>query len=177
MRGRRRRRIGVADALPGGGEDHEDDAGEESGAERQVHEQLPRVGPGLREEAVLHVGVAERHREEHDRGEEGVDVVDGPDAQPPQILEDELAVVAVAAGVVEHVEAAEGGHAVVELAVAAAEAVGEGEEDAGGGAEVEEEGGEELVRGVAGAVVGEGGGERLTDKSIVNYIFFKSLSR
>lgn len=170
MRGRGRRRIGVADALPGGGEDHEDDAGEESGAERQVHEQLPRVGPGLREEAVLHVGVAERHREEHDRGEEGVDVVDEPDAQPPQILEDELAVVVVvvvAAGVVEHVEAAEGGHAVVELAVAAAEAVGEGEEDAGGGAEVEEEGGEELVRGVAGAVVGEGGGERLTDNQSI----------
>ena len=91
-------------------------------------------------------------------------VVEPPYPQPVKVLEHlppALGVLLVVAGVVEHEEPLGRGEAVVELAVAADEAVGEGEEDAGEDAEVEQRGGEVPVGGEARAAVGEGRGQRL----------------
>jgi hypothetical protein len=87
-----------------------------------------------------------------------VHVVHQPYPEPAEVAEHpprELSV-SVVAGVVEDEEPLARGHSVVELAVAAEEAVGEeGEEDAGEDAEEQQRGGE------AGAPVGEGRGQRL----------------
>ena len=154
------RHVRVPDALPGGGEDDEHHARQEPRPEWQVHQQLPHIRPGVREEAPLDAGVGERHGEEHERREEGVHQVQRRDPEPGEILERRLPLLACPR-VVERVEAPEGGGAVVELAVAADEAVGEGEEHARGGAGADERQHQVPVRLVAHAVVAEGWRQRL----------------
>ena len=156
---------GVIDSLPCRRENKEHHGGEEAGAERQIGEHLVHVLARVGEEAALHGDGAERHRQEHHGREHGVHVVHPPYPQPAEVLEHlppSLGVaLVVVAGVVEHEEALDRGDAVVELAVTADEAVGEGEEDAGEEAEVEQRGGEVPVGGEARAPVGEGRGQRL----------------
>jgi hypothetical protein len=154
--------VRVTDALPGGGEDHEDNAGQEARPQRQVDQELPHFGPGVGEQAALYAGVGKRHRQEHDRREEGVDEVERGDPEPRQIVVPERGVpLGARAGEVERVEAPEGGHAVVQPAVAADEAVGEGEEHAGDGAGGDERHHQVPVGRVAHAVVAEGRRQRL----------------
>ncbi|RRT61421.1 hypothetical protein B296_00024469 [Ensete ventricosum] len=155
------RHVRVADSSAGGGEDQEHRARQERSSQRQVHEELPRVGAGLREEAVEHVAVTEGQRQEHHHREQRVHAVQHPQPVSPQVLQHPAALLPLRPVVVEHVHPPQGGHPVVQLAVAALEAVGEGEGGAGGGAELYQGGGEVLVRGVAHAPVGEGRGERL----------------
>ncbi|TVU02580.1 hypothetical protein EJB05_51915, partial [Eragrostis curvula] len=140
---------GKVNPLPSRREDEEHHGGEEPGAERQVGEHLLDVVAGDGEVAGLHGGVAERHGEEHDGREDGVHVVHPPYPEPAEVPEHlppalgvGLLVVDFVPGVVEHQEPLGRGHAVVELAVAAEEAVGEGEEEAGEDAEVEQRRGE-----------------------------------
>uniref|UniRef100_A0A8R7QSQ6 Uncharacterized protein n=1 Tax=Triticum urartu TaxID=4572 RepID=A0A8R7QSQ6_TRIUA len=153
--------IRVADTLPGSGEDHEHHASEEASGKRQVDQQLPRVRPGVREEAALYAGVGERDGEEHERGDDGVHQVHGRDPEPGEVLEHRVPL-AARAGEVERVEAPERGRAVVEPAVAADEAVREGEEHAGGGAAADERQDQAPVGRVADAVVvAEGRRQRL----------------
>lgn len=157
---------GVIDSLPCRRENKEHHGGEEPGAERQIDEHLVHVLPGVGEEAALHGGGAERHRQEHHGRESRVHVVHPPYPQPAEVLEDlppslGIALVVIVAGVVEHEEALDRGKAVVELAVGADEAVGEGEEDARDEAEVEQCGREVPVGGETRAPVGERRGQRL----------------
>ena len=154
------RHVRVPDALPGGGEDHEHHARQEACPQWQVHQQLPHIRAGVREQAPLDAGVRERHGEEHERREEGVHEVPRRDPEPGEVLERRLPLLA-GPRVVERVEAPEGGGAVLEPAVAADEAVGEGEEHARGGASAEERQHQVPVRLVAHAVVAEGWRQRL----------------
>lgn len=153
--------IRVADPPPPGGKHHEHQRRQEAGAQRQVHEQLPRAPPRRREQAPLYHAVAERHRQEHQHRQDRVHVVRRPQPVPPQVVEHLAGAIVVVGVVVEDVEAAPRGEAVVQPAVAAGEAVGEGEQGGGGGAEGDEGEGEGPARGVAGAAVGEGGREGL----------------
>ena len=57
-------RAGVVDPLPCRRENKEHHGGEEPGAEGQVGQHLIHVVAGLGEEAALHGGVAERHRQD-----------------------------------------------------------------------------------------------------------------
>ena len=90
-------------------------------------------------------------------------VVHPPYPQPAEVLEHlpppplvvVVAVAAAASVVVEHEETLGRRHAVVELPVSTDEAVGEGEEDAGEDAQVEERRGEVPVGREARAAVGE----------------------
>lgn len=109
-----RRRLAVPDPLTRGREDEEDDAGEEPGPKGQVLEELLDVGPGVREEAGLHVQTAERQGQEQERCEDGVEVVPQPYPVLAQVLEDSRPVL-VKPVVVEDVEALEGCQPVVQL--------------------------------------------------------------
>lgn len=124
-------------------------------APSQVQEQLLRVVVGVREETALDTGATEGHRQEDDGGEEGVHKVNGPDHKLVEVAEGVGGLI-VRAGEVDDVEALEGGKAVVELAVLAHEAVGEGEDDAREDTEVDKQGCQVLVGHTATAVVGEG---------------------
>lgn len=103
-----RRGVVVPDALPFGREDHVHKARQECHPQRQVLENLVGVAASTCEEAPLETCVAERHGEEHHGTEEGVHVVKWPEAHLPEL-------------------------AVVDLAVAADDAVGEVEEEGEGG--------------------------------------------
>lgn len=149
------RHVRVADPLAGGGEDHEHQARQERSSQRQVHEELPRVGACLWEEAVEHVAVTEGQRQEHHHREQRVHAVQHPQPVSPQVLQ-HPAPLSLLPVVVEHVHPPQRRHPVVQLAVAALEAVGEGEGGARGGAELYQGRGEVLVGGVAHAPVGEG---------------------
>jgi len=89
-----------------------------------------------------------------------VHVVHGAKPELPELAERPLPLFLLP-GEVEHVEPVRRRHAVVELAVAANDAVGEGEEEGEGGKDADQHGREPLVGGAAVAVVGEGRGQRL----------------
>jgi hypothetical protein len=154
--------IGVPYALPFRREDHENKAGQEGHPQRQVLEELVGVGAGFGEEAPLQASVAEGHGEEYHGSKQGVHVVHGAEAQLLELAERPLPL--LLAGEVEHVEAVRRGHAVVELAVAAEYAVGEGEEDAQGGQDRDQRGRQPFVRRKECPVVGEGRGQCLVRK-------------
>ncbi|CAL9074884.1 unnamed protein product [Musa acuminata var. zebrina] len=148
-------RVRVADALSSRRKHHEHHAGHEPSPQRQVHQQLPHLRPYLGEEALDDVGVAEGHGQEHHHPQHRVDAVPHPQPVPPQVPQHPAPLLLLPL-VVDHVQPPQGGDPVVELAVAAPEAVGKGEERACGSAQVDQRRGEVPVRAPARAAVGEG---------------------
>lgn len=146
--------IRVADALACGRKDEKNKAGQDSCSERQIEEQLLGVAAGTHEEATLDAGVAEGHGQEDDGSEECVQEIDELYLESLEVREGAGGLI-VGAIVVEYIEAFEGGEAVVELPVPAHKAIGEGEDDAGDEAEIDEKGCQVLVRHGAIAVVSE----------------------
>ncbi|OQU76267.1 hypothetical protein SORBI_3010G122533 [Sorghum bicolor] len=115
----------------------------------------------VRDEALLEPDVAHGYGDEDDGGEEGMDPVERLEAALLELAAERLEQLALLPlGEAEHVEPPRERHAVVDLALVD-DAVGEGEEDAGGGEEGDEQGAEPLVGDVAGALVGEGRRQRL----------------
>ncbi|KAG0482384.1 hypothetical protein HPP92_010468 [Vanilla planifolia] len=154
--------IRVANPLPAGRKDHEDNAGEHPRTKRQINQQLLRIGRGAREKAALRVGIAESQRQENQHAQESVQPVHPPPPPPPEnILSEHLAPLLLAAVEVEQTDPIRRRHAVVEAAVSPDEAVGEGEEGGGDDAGQEEGGGQALVGGVAVALVCETGSQGL----------------
>ena len=146
--------VAVADALPFCGEDHEHKTGQKRDAQWQVLEKLLGVHASVGEEAVLQPHVAESHGEEHQGREDGAHEVQRPDAEPPELGGSPLQLLLFVREV-EDVETSQRGDAIVELFVAAEDAVGKGEEDAQDGEDDDQRCGEPLVGGEALAVVGE----------------------
>jgi len=142
----------VPDAPPLGREQHEEEAHHEADHERHGVDDLPgHAGVVAQDDVVVRGG--ERH--ERDQRQRRVEQVRPP--QPvPRRLPRPLPPPAAAA---EGADARRRGHAVPEAARGRAEAVGEREEDAGGGAEGDEGPGQDAAQPGALAVVGEERGE------------------
>jgi hypothetical protein len=151
-----RRRLGlgrrrVPDPVARGGEHREDDAGECPHRDGQRHDHLLLLLQQRRVEALHRVGVGQqRHRGEHGHGEGGVHEVRQPQPVPGEVPPPALRAVVVG----ERQHAARRHEAVLDLAVRARVAVGEGRERAEEGEEREEDGRGHLVPEVAVARVG-----------------------
>uniref|UniRef100_A0A8R7PX91 Uncharacterized protein n=1 Tax=Triticum urartu TaxID=4572 RepID=A0A8R7PX91_TRIUA len=140
---------GVADPPPLGREHDEQEADDEADDEGHGVHHLPgRAGVVAPDDVV--VGGGEGH--EGHQGERGVEQVRPP--QPVPLRLPRRLPPAPPAGA-ERRDTRRGGHAVAEPARGGAEAVGEREEDAGGGAEQHERAGEHAVDARALAVVGD----------------------
>lgn len=101
-------------------------------------------------QTALNVGVSNGKHQEHKQRQESMHKIYDADLVLAGIYD------MLEGVVVEDVETSEGGNTVVELAVAAGEAVGKGGEEAEDSTDDGDGESEELVGHVAGAIVGEG---------------------
>jgi hypothetical protein len=164
-----RRRPVAADAVPGGGKDHEEEAGKEPDGQRHVGEELL---PGFRlrwDEALLHATVAEGEHQENRGADDRVQQVPLLQLLALHLLlflslvveQGRLAQLAV-----EELEAGPGGIPVVGDAVLVRDAVGDAEEASEQRQEADEPPGEPEVDVVvlALAALGEGRRQRRADR-------------
>ncbi|CAL9197808.1 unnamed protein product [Musa hybrid cultivar] len=146
--------------MPSSGEDHKQQAGDDSHSQRQDAQRLLRLPARPRVEAAHRVPVPESHRREHQHRQHRVHPVHRPHPVLGQFGKGRGGGGDVV--VVEEPHAASGGEAVVDPPVGGApDAVGEAGEEAGGGQEEEERLRHQPGGRVAGAVVGEHRGEEL----------------
>lgn len=143
--------------MPGGGENHKQEAGKKTDSHRKNIQNLLSLVGRQRIEAAQDVVVPQSHRPEHKHAQDSMNPIDEPNLELGEIGEYRSKI----RRVVKEPEACGSGKAVVDAAIGGLDAVGEGSEEAGEGEEEEEKGGHGAGGGVAGSVGGEEGGQQL----------------